>query len=81
MDRGRSHILVSGLWKVFGQVLERAFTAEWRERSKQEIPGQTGCVIALQDVSFSVREGESFGVMGLSGSGKSTLGTLLNPPH
>ena len=30
-------------------------------------------VLALQDVSFDVHQGETFVVMGLSGSGKSTL--------
>ena len=32
-----------------------------------------GHVIAVKDVSFEVRRGETFVVMGLSGSGKSTL--------
>jgi len=34
---------------------------------------QSGHVVAVQDVSFEVRTGEIFVVMGLSGSGKSTL--------
>ena len=44
---------------------------------------QTGCVLAVRDVSFHVREGETFVIMGLSGSGKSTLvrclGRLIEP--
>ena len=44
---------------------------------------QTGCVLAVRDVSFRVREGETFVIMGLSGSGKSTLvrclGRLIEP--
>ncbi|MER6505754.1 betaine/proline/choline family ABC transporter ATP-binding protein [Nonomuraea sp. NPDC001636] len=34
---------------------------------------KTGCTAAVRDVSFEVRPGEVFVVMGLSGSGKSTL--------
>jgi ABC-2 type transport system ATP-binding protein len=33
---------------------------------------------ALQDVSFTVQQGESIGLMGLNGSGKSTLLKLIN---
>ena len=34
--------------------------------------------LALEDVTFSVEEGESVGLMGLNGSGKSTLLKLIN---
>lgn len=34
--------------------------------------------LALQDVSFTVEQGESIGLMGLNGSGKSTLLKLVN---
>ncbi|MEZ5160417.1 MAG: ATP-binding cassette domain-containing protein [Marmoricola sp.] len=33
---------------------------------------------ALNDISFTVEQGESVGLMGLNGSGKSTLLTLIN---
>jgi glycine betaine/proline transport system ATP-binding protein len=40
---------------------------------RAELRAKTGCVAAVRDVSFDVRPGEVFVVMGLSGSGKSTL--------
>ena len=42
-------------------------------QSKHEILSNTGHIVAVKDVSFNVRNGETFVVMGLSGSGKSTL--------
>ena len=41
-------------------------------------PTKSGPVYALKDVSFSVRQGEIYGVIGLSGAGKSTLVRCLN---
>ena len=43
------------------------------ELSPAQLQEKTGCVVAIRDVSFDVRRGEVFVVMGLSGSGKSTL--------
>ena len=45
--------------------------------SRKELQAKTGCVAAVKDVSFDVKPGEVFVVMGLSGSGKSTLVRLL----
>ncbi|MGL4610763.1 MAG: quaternary amine ABC transporter ATP-binding protein [Trueperaceae bacterium] len=59
------------LWKVFGAKAE-TFKLE-PSLSKEDILEQSGHVVAVQDVSFSVNRGEIFVIMGLSGSGKSTL--------
>lgn len=47
-------------------------------RSKKEILDETQQNVALNNVSFNVREGEIFVLMGLSGCGKSTLLRCLN---
>ena len=66
-------IEVDGLWKCFGRVSERVFDPEYRAKSRADIQAELGIVLSLRNVSFSVRAGEIFVVMGLSGSGKSTL--------
>lgn len=63
---------VKSLWKIFGPKPEEILRSELRRAPKKEILDQTGCVLGLRDVSFSVRKGEFFMLMGLSGSGKST---------
>ena len=40
--------------------------------------GAAGEIVALKDISFSVAEGEIFGIIGLSGAGKSTLVRCIN---
>ena len=36
-----------------------------------------GGLLALQDISFSVEEGETLGIMGANGAGKTTLFSLI----
>ncbi|MBR0368832.1 MAG: ABC transporter ATP-binding protein [Clostridia bacterium] len=47
------------------------------ERLVKEFPVKKGVVHAVSDVSFSIRKGETLGLVGESGCGKSTLGKLL----
>ncbi len=58
------------VWKIFGHNPARALRAL---RSGDEPAPASGHVVAVRDVSFDVKRGETFVVMGLSGSGKSTL--------
>ncbi len=61
------------MWKIFGDASAKAHRMASDGASRAEIQEQTGALVAVKDVSFSVAPGETFVVMGLSGSGKSTL--------
>ncbi len=54
------------------------------DRLRIEIPGRRGTLTAVDDISFSIGEGEVLGVVGESGAGKSLTGAavigLLEPP-
>ncbi|SAL62533.1 glycine betaine/L-proline ABC transporter ATPase [Caballeronia choica] len=69
---------VKNLSKIFGPKPERAVEMMRQGIGRNEIFEVTGNMVAVDDVSLSVRAGEIFVVMGLSGSGKSTLVRLLN---
>jgi glycine betaine/proline transport system ATP-binding protein len=69
-------IAVRGLWKVFGpaeQSLARLGVEAPDAATVDAALEKHGGTVAVRDVSFEVRPGEVFVVMGLSGSGKSTL--------
>lgn len=61
------------VWKIFGPNPSRVLDTHDRSLSRAEVQAETGHVVAVKDVSFEVKTGECFVVMGLSGSGKSTL--------
>ncbi len=65
---------VRNVSKVFNAQNESQVVTMIRDgKSKDEIREETGAVVGVRDVSFSVKRGEFFVIMGLSGSGKSTL--------
>ena len=73
-----SRLVCRDLWKVFGDGARDIAESIDPSLSREEVLAQTGCVLAVRDVSFHVREGETFVIMGLSGSGKSTLVRCLS---
>lgn len=71
-------IQVRNLSKIFGRHPEEALALLEEGKSKGEVQSMTSNSVGLYDVSFDVRKGEIFVLMGLSGSGKSTLERCMN---
>jgi len=63
-------IRVENLWKVFAP---KGVVVDVTDPDRIAHAERSGAVVAVRDVSFEVKPGELFVVMGLSGSGKSTL--------
>ena len=79
MDSSGSAIKIENVWKVFGNTSLEALDAIQNQKiSKTEALEKYNSVIGVSDVSFDVKQGEIFCVMGLSGSGKSTLVRHIN---
>lgn len=72
-------ISLENVWKIFGNDVDRVMDAIVAEQlDKKAVLERFNCVVGISDVSFSVKRGEIFCIMGLSGSGKSTLIRHLN---
>ncbi|WP_302453134.1 glycine betaine/L-proline ABC transporter ATP-binding protein [Victivallis vadensis] len=71
-------VRVEGLTKIFGRHHKRAAELFRAGKTREEVYKATQCSIGVHNVSFTIRRGELFVVMGLSGSGKSTLIRTIN---
>jgi len=79
MDSSGSAIRIENVWKVFGNTSSEALDAIQNKKISKTIALEKyNSVIGVSDVSFDVKPGEIFCVMGLSGSGKSTLVRHIN---
>lgn len=73
-----TQIKVNNLVKIFGKNPRAALRRLEKNMSKEDILKETGQTVGVNNVSFEVKKGEMFVIMGLSGSGKSTLIRCLN---
>jgi glycine betaine/proline transport system ATP-binding protein len=81
-DSGEEIIRLEDVYKIFGpQPRGRAFDLVKAGLGKDEVLRRSGHVVGLNDVNFSINQGEIFVVMGLSGSGKSTAIRTVNKLH
>lgn len=71
-------IEVNDLTKIFGSHPQQGMKRLQNGEQKEEILSKTGMTVGVNQVSFEVKAGEFFVIMGLSGSGKSTLIRLVN---
>lgn len=72
-------ITVSAVWKRYRLRRQslKELVADLVTRRRHGLPDQPKSMWALQDVSFQVRPGSTFGVIGQNGSGKSTMLRLI----
>jgi glycine betaine/proline transport system ATP-binding protein len=74
-------IKVDRVCKYYGANKNAALNMLKEGAAKDAIYKKTGVAIALHDVSFEVKKGTIFSIIGLSGSGKSTMIRCLNLLH
>ncbi len=81
-EAGEDIIQLDRVFKIFGpQPRGRALTLAKSGMRKNEVQKATEHVVGMSDVSFGVKKGEIFVIMGLSGSGKSTAIRTVNKLH
>jgi len=81
-EAGEPIIRLEDVYKIFGpQPAGRALDLCRAGLGKNAVQQQSGHVVGLDNVNFSVKKGEIFVVMGLSGSGKSTAIRMVNKLH
>ncbi|MDB9312987.1 glycine betaine/L-proline ABC transporter ATP-binding protein [Spirulina sp. CS-785/01] len=78
MADSNAKIRIENLVKIYGKNPYPALKLFREGGTRDSILKETGKVLGIADVSFSVNQGELFVVMGLSGSGKSTLVRCIN---
>ncbi len=82
MSEADEIIRLENVYKIFGpQPRGRALKLSKDGMSKNEVQAATDHVVGMTDVSFDVKRGETFVLMGLSGSGKSTAIRTVNKLH
>lgn len=74
----RNKVEIKNLTKIFGPHPKTINKYIQQGLSKNAILEKTGHTVGINNVSFDIKEGEIFVIMGLSGSGKSTLIRCLN---
>lgn len=72
---------VKNLTKLYGLNKNEAVKMLKAGAEKNEVFKKTGVTSAIWDMSFDVKQGEIFVIIGLSGSGKSTVIRCLNRLH
>ncbi len=72
---------VKNLTKLYGLNKNEAIKMLKAGAEKNEVFKKTGVTSAIWDMSFDVKQGEIFVIIGLSGSGKSTVIRCLNRLH